>query len=175
MLAVYPNREISDEVLAFRQQLTELSGGCSAPALLPCITIAYFEMLPLYEDLLVRSLDEFCFRQLRSANVELSGFHKSEEFRAICFEPRQLSYFNGMIRKTAAVLKTVSTCRVKPPELPPVIPILHQADEACLRQAWELFHNKVYARFFYANNLNLLRLPKAPGETPKLLKSFSLL
>src|SRR5690606_22722195 len=118
MIGVYPNGEIAGEVALFREQLAQRIGGFAGQHHTPYLVLMAFSMMSSHEDELVRKLDDFCFKRLRSANVELSGFSFSDEARSVLIEPRQMTYLSSLIRKVSGVIKPVGKSKIKPVKHP---------------------------------------------------------
>ncbi len=123
---------------------------------------------------LLRKLDECCFKQLRSTNVEITGFELIEENRSVLITPRQHQFLSTVVRKVSTVVRSAGKAKLRTIKSPGAIPIAAELNPEKYNQAFALFENKVYARICFANNLVLLRV-KAPGQTPQLVKSFSIL
>lgn len=174
MIGVYPNGEIAGEVAVFRQQLSQVIGDFTGQHLTPYLILMSFSMLPDAEDELVKKLDDFCFKRLRSANVELSGFHHADETRSILIEPRQMTFLSSLIRKISGVVKPVGNNKIRQVKHPGALVLASGLSNEKYKAAQDTFSNKVYARICFANNLVLLR---ETGESRPLVavKSFSLL
>jgi hypothetical protein len=173
-LAVFPNKEVADEITALKQQVAYHVGKYPGQHTPPDITVARFEMLPSQEDVLVRYLDEFCFKNLNSANVELTGFHPHEGIGGIIVAPRQAAYFTNMNRKVARLLKTVPYCRPEAARYTPFMPVAEGLTAERFRLACDMLAQKIYAGVFYANNLVLLRKTPRP-DTYRIIRTFALL
>lgn len=174
MIGVYPNGEIAGEVALFREQLAQRIGGFSGLHHTPYLMLMAFSMMSGHEDELVRKLDDFCFKRLRSANVELSGFSCFDETRSVLIEPRQMAYLSSLIRKVSGVIKPVGNSKMKMVKHPGALALASGLSSEKYKIATEVFRNKVYARICFANNLVLLR-NAGENQPPVPVKSFSLL
>ncbi len=174
MIAVYPNGEIAGEVTAFKQQIAGLVGAYPGLDHTPYLALMAFSIQSDAEEELVRKLDDFCFKRLRSANVELAGFYPSDETGSILIEPRQVTFISSLVRKISGVIKPVGNSKMKSLKHPGALVIASGLSSDQYKRVWAVFSNKIYARICFANNLVLL---KETGENrqPVTIKSFSLL